>query len=209
MDNNNSDNNLNVQNEKPNKPPKKKKLIIIIASVVAFVVVIRIIISFLGSSGTSSVDYPQVDESTESTSESSTLEATETEPVSETEDSDKDWDDIPDVDHPEDIGENESNSFVDKLVADDWYIAQEGDFTYYDFHDDSTVTVTYYVYDEVNTTVTYEVNDDGTVSFEYTTGGGDVKVILTDRSEQDMVDIELEEFGETVNGTMEWKSNLE
>lgn len=116
-------------------------------------------------------------------------------------------DDIPAVDHPEDIGENDS--FVDKLCADEWYIVQEGDFTYFTFNDDGTVTITSYVPEEKSINVQYDVIDDETVYFGFKNVAGVTRITLTNRIERDMVDIEIVEFGETITGTMEWKSNLE
>lgn len=119
----------------------------------------------------------------------------------------EDLDDIPEVDQPEDSGEN--NGFVDKLCADEWYIAPEGDFTYFKFNNDGTVAVTSYVPEEKIANVRYDVIDDDTVYFGLKNAAGVTRITLTNRSEPDMVDIEVIEHGETIIGTMEWKSNLE
>lgn len=104
----------------------------------------------------------------------------------------------------------EYDSLVDKLCAEEWVVVLEGDFTYFKFSNDSKVKMTHYVPEEETITAKYDVIDDNTVYFGLKNGIGSVtRLTISNRSERDIVDVEIEAYGETITGTMEWKSNLE
>lgn len=105
---------------------------------------------------------------------------------------------------------DEYDIFIHKLTAEEWVIVREGDFVYFKFSNNGKVKITRYTPEKESITAQYETIDDDTVYFGYKNGIGSVtRFTVTNRSENDAVDVEIVEYGETINGTMERKSNFE
>ena len=104
----------------------------------------------------------------------------------------QDWDNIPNVENPEDIrsddGGSEYDRFIEKLCSSEWETVDEGDFTFYEFFDDGTVTID----DEFNVEykkvsdkkIKFSLNGDYSADYTVTFKGDDelpyIKIVYDD-----------------------------